>query len=325
MTVNILLPQDGTLRELADAVDALAGLSLPQNAAFTINNIVPVNGNIVLPLGVKPLILVIAPTIATVTATDGTTTITGRLEDGRFSLFVPEYGDWTVTATAVYGDTTMTKTATVTVDEVTIFEEDLSIWPYSFTELEYIEGTGTQYLYLNYYMNTATKIVVDQQFTSTEVQGRFFRAESTAGVYESYINGSGYWAYGHQNNTGNWVSTNVTADTDRHTMTYDTPNCTYTISGTSVSAASMTGTLTLASTAKLGILTSKLDGVISGTKAKLYSIEIYENNVLVASFIPCRRNSDNVAGLYDTINDVFYTNAGTGTFVQGPEVVEEEI
>lgn len=35
---------------------------------------------------------------------------------------------------------------------------------------------------------------------------------------------------------------------------------------------------------------------------------------------PCYRKADNVPGWYDTTNDVFYTNEGTGTFVVGPDV-----
>lgn len=41
---------------------------------------------------------------------------------------------------------------------------------------------------------------------------------------------------------------------------------------------------------------------------------------LVRDFIPCYRKLDNVAGLYDMVNDEFYTNIGTGTFTLGPNV-----
>lgn len=36
--------------------------------------------------------------------------------------------------------------------------------------------------------------------------------------------------------------------------------------------------------------------------------------------VPCYRKADDVIGFYDIVNDVFYTNAGTGTFVKGPDV-----
>ena len=37
---------------------------------------------------------------------------------------------------------------------------------------------------------------------------------------------------------------------------------------------------------------------------------MYYNGTLVRDFIPCYRNSDNEIGLYDLVNDIFYTNQG---------------
>lgn len=49
----------------------------------------------------------------------------------------------------------------------------------------------------------------------------------------------------------------------------------------------------------------------------LYKLKFYDNGNLVRDFIPCYRNSDNEVGLYDLVNDVFYTNQGTGSFTYG--------
>jgi hypothetical protein len=44
-------------------------------------------------------------------------------------------------------------------------------------------------------------------------------------------------------------------------------------------------------------------------KAKLYRCKCtLSNNTLARDFIPAQRNSDNVIGLYDIANNVFYTN-----------------
>ena len=45
---------------------------------------------------------------------------------------------------------------------------------------------------------------------------------------------------------------------------------------------------------------------------------IRDNGVLVRNFIPAKRLSDNVLGMYDTVSGQFFTNAGTGTFTAGP-------
>ena len=46
----------------------------------------------------------------------------------------------------------------------------------------------------------------------------------------------------------------------------------------------------------------------------LYRFKQYRNDKLFTDLVPCLRNSDNVAGLYDLVDGVFYANAGSGTF-----------
>lgn len=53
------------------------------------------------------------------------------------------------------------------------------------------------------------------------------------------------------------------------------------------------------------------------TPIKLYYIRICEEDELKFNLIPCKRLSDNVYGMYDTINKVFYSNQGTGAFTIG--------
>jgi hypothetical protein len=56
------------------------------------------------------------------------------------------------------------------------------------------------------------------------------------------------------------------------------------------------------------------------SKRKLYNLKLYQNDIIIRDFIPCYRKSDNVIGLYDLVNQMFYTNAGTGTFLKGGEI-----
>lgn len=56
-----------------------------------------------------------------------------------------------------------------------------------------------------------------------------------------------------------------------------------------------------------------------------YSFKIWNGNVMVKNFVPAKRNSDSVFGFYDTINNVFYTNAGTGNFTGGNEIIYDSI
>lgn len=58
---------------------------------------------------------------------------------------------------------------------------------------------------------------------------------------------------------------------------------------------------------------------------RLYYFKMWTDGVLVRDFVPAVRESDNVAGLYDLSNDVFYTNAGTGAFMTPDNITEETV
>ena len=54
--------------------------------------------------------------------------------------------------------------------------------------------------------------------------------------------------------------------------------------------------------------------------AKVYAFYIKDSGALVCNFIPAKRNSDGVIGMYDTVTETFFTNSGTGEFIAGPEI-----
>ena len=51
----------------------------------------------------------------------------------------------------------------------------------------------------------------------------------------------------------------------------------------------------------------------------LYYFKLFVEGTLVRDLIPCK-NSNNVVGMYDVVNDVFYTSPNGALFVEGPEV-----
>jgi len=62
-------------------------------------------------------------------------------------------------------------------------------------------------------------------------------------------------------------------------------------------------------------------GARFNTKAKMYFAKIWdEDNALARNFVPAQRISDSVVGMYDTVTGTFFTNAGSGGFIAGPEM-----
>ena len=52
----------------------------------------------------------------------------------------------------------------------------------------------------------------------------------------------------------------------------------------------------------------------------LYSMSVVKNNETIRDFIPAKRDSDSVYGLYDLINDVFYTSPNGNNFIGGEPI-----
>ena len=55
------------------------------------------------------------------------------------------------------------------------------------------------------------------------------------------------------------------------------------------------------------------------SQLRVYNTKIYERYNVVRNFISCK-NPQNVVGMYDTVNDVFYSSPNGTAFVAGPEV-----
>lgn len=60
-------------------------------------------------------------------------------------------------------------------------------------------------------------------------------------------------------------------------------------------------------------------GMYQGTEGRISWLRIHHGDVLVRDFVAARRNTDGVCGLFDKVEQKFYTNAGTGT-VNGVDV-----
>ena len=195
--------------------------------------------------------------------------------------------------------------------------------PSTYTELEHIESTGTQYIDTGYKPSPNTGIYADFQFTDiVTTQQRLYGVTSDSGSnvisYDFYINSSNQFAYSYQDNTGNWSSTDKKIDAYRHIVSFNKNNDKnlYIDDGATYSG-NIIGSPTYTSPYNMYIMATyhNNNGAAAGySKFKLYSFQIYESGTLVRNYVPAMRNSDNELGLYETINDVFYENSGTGTF-----------
>ena len=183
----------------------------------------------------------------------------------------------------------------------------ISRLPNGYTEVEYVENTGSSSVNLNLALNESTSNTYEITFDNTmewtsggEDYQTFLCCKSELGTYPGWyyrFNNSGQLTY------SNWISLNrTTSGSAYHNV----------ITCNSV-AANQTSDYPLNLFSALD--TSKAP--FRYCKGRLYNMQVTLNNSLVRNLVPCKRNSDNEYGLYDLVNDVFYASATNAKLTGG--------
>lgn len=184
--------------------------------------------------------------------------------------------------------------------------------PSEYQEVEYIQSSGTQYINTQYYANGNSSYVL--QYSDFKVKGVVF------GAY------NGSWATG----SGLYINT---ADSDGgNPFLHYYANARVRVGFHSEGVIEINkGAFYLDGTQYLNLDTKTFNinypTYIFGANwrrqsdhyasYRLHYLKIYDNDTLVRDFVPCYRKADFKAGMYDLVNNVFYTNAGTGEFTLG--------
>lgn len=181
--------------------------------------------------------------------------------------------------------------------------------PDGYTQLEYIESTGTQGIDtgINPTVAKSTEIQIKLSETVLSGSGSGFGLNTNLNVVNTTLE---YWRI-------NGVQTNTTRQVGKIfniTLKQTSQGRYYNINGEEGYGSSREPSGSF----YLGVL-----GEAPGynLKAKWYYCKILENNQLVQNLVPARRNSDNVLGMYDTVSNTFLTNIKTGMFIAGDMTV----
>ena len=192
--------------------------------------------------------------------------------------------------------------------------------------LDYIEATGTQWIQTNLLSSNFSSKIIKCEIGIMPTSGSGARAYSTwIGCQNNlqYLLRSDYGklcVY-----TGGNINYPITmSDNNIYDMTftanYNSNSVNFVVNGSSYNYST-----TAWGTNSIGIMLFASHAGGSPWDAelglgRLYYCRFYDNNNLIRDFIPARRKSDNVVGLYDKLNNVFYTNSGSGSFVAGNDI-----
>lgn len=189
--------------------------------------------------------------------------------------------------------------------------------PDGYTQLEYIQSSGAQWIDTGFTPDQDTRIIYDCERLSAVSAEHFFGVRTGNAAKEAfcfYIYNSG-WRYAYNN----YVAAGNGPSTGRHV--FDANKNVMTING-SLTLKSTYAKFKASATATLFSMRSVNSGMSYGSH-KLFSCQIYNNGTLTRNFIPCKPPAGAV-GLYDLVDGKFYGNTGTGSFTAGPVVTWDE-
>ena len=187
-----------------------------------------------------------------------------------------------------------------------------SILPSDYTQLEYIESTGEQYIDTGYIVQMGDTVNARFEITNADTNWRAIfggASNGTNGMFYVSVGGGNNACYFANIHCGTWqintpykISVFVNNINDANS---------WLVAGSRQTLFPITLENVMLKIFARNSYESRFIG-------KFYFLDVVRNNLTIHQFIPARRNSDSVLGMYDTVTNTFFTNDGTGAFVAGP-------
>lgn len=198
--------------------------------------------------------------------------------------------------------------------------------PSEYQEVEYLTSDGNQYINTNVIPNSSSKIEISFTVpTVTAVGFGLFGSRTNTSSISDRFNVFIYNSAGSPQARGDFGNKNgtITNYSSRAVDTATIENKVIKVNGETIYTGS--GTFTGSYPIWLFDVNTKDASSTYPYKGKIYSCKIWQDGVTLSrNFIPVHDIVDNVYGMFDTVEEKFYGNAGSGAFTAGPEIKRVE-
>ena len=196
--------------------------------------------------------------------------------------------------------------------------------PAEYTELEYIEGTGTQYIDTGISATEGFTFDADLMVTgapSTKIACIVGAHQEGPPYLRSYVSfNKQTYEIAAGDSYGNFGTIAVNSRVTLHACNRDQ------MISASVNSASQV--IQWQEQGSVGYSPKTLQLFMANGGAqwfepahmRVYSLKLYTDGPMLRNMVPARRDSDGAVGMYDTVSGQFFGNSGTGAFVEGPVV-----
>lgn len=182
-----------------------------------------------------------------------------------------------------------------------------SLLPSGYTELAYIQSSGTQYIDSGLKPNQNMRVVV--KLSTSETGSHTVFGADFSWTDDGFALGVGFTHYGKETGTISGLNNGSPHEVDFNKNIISMDGSTVLTMG--ASTFSVPHNLALFANNRAG-------GIQEKTTMALYYCRIFDGDTLLRDYIPCI-NASGAVGLYDLVGRQFYGNAGTGVFT-GSEV-----
>ena len=184
--------------------------------------------------------------------------------------------------------------------------------PLHITPLSYIRGNGSQYITTDIYLRSTDVVKSKWRFEGAagNVYG-CFSGSSENDNFCLYAGSSSVFAYIRYNGqlVRDFKATNGTI--------YEIEQGPDGFKTDGVNASFTPATFTCSAPMYIFMLPNSTSAKVT---ARCYGLTVYRDGEQLCNFIPARNELTREVGFYESVNGVFYENAGTGVFGEGPEV-----
>ena len=184
----------------------------------------------------------------------------------------------------------------------------------AYTRLKYIESNGTQYIDTRFKPTSENlKVSIVYEYTSTPSAQSVFGSQQVSPAVFNIVCYNNPNAMIYVGNSTRLLSTAITVNT-KYDLEVNANNGILTVVRNGV-ASSATYTGSLYKQNSMFLFANSKDGeVVQMSNLKLFSCQIYDNDVLVRDYIPMV-NEQGICGLYDKVNGEFYASPNGNNFV----------
>ena len=180
--------------------------------------------------------------------------------------------------------------------------------PEGYTEVQYIQSTGTQYVDTGFKPSQDLRVLI--KLSTSETGSHTVFGADLGWTDDGFAFGVGFTHYGKETGTISGLNNGSPHEVDFNKNIISMDGKPVLTMGNST--FSVPHNLALFANNRAG-------GIQEKTTMVLYYCRIYDGNTITRDYIPCK-NAAGAVGLYDLIGQKFYGNAGTGSFAAGPEV-----